>query len=252
MIDDAELRRRAASLGVQAEHAERDYVLNHLLAHLSDDPASLIFRGGTALARVYWPDFRLSEDLDFITSGDEENIEEVVRRIVQGARRTTGMDLDLDYRAPRSGRSSSSVRWSTPWGPAGSLVVDVVQWERPALPEEHRPLSLPYSDLAHERFLPVLQVADIVGNKWGMLDDRDEPRDLFDVWWAMTQAGLPFEQLAMGHRARYGYDPLRGFLERAERLREPWRERLGYQMKDLPDFDAVLAAVGSAFDAWGP
>jgi predicted nucleotidyltransferase component of viral defense system len=113
VIDDAEIRRRAAILGVQQDHVERDYVLNHLLAQLSAVPGSLIFRGGTALARVYWPDFRLSEDLDFITLGRGEDIERVERRAVYGAKETTGIELSLEFGPPRGDRSRSTVDWTT-------------------------------------------------------------------------------------------------------------------------------------------
>jgi predicted nucleotidyltransferase component of viral defense system len=250
MIDDAEIRRRASSLGVQQDHVERDYVLNHILAHVSADPGSLIFRGGTALARVYWPDFRLSEDLDFITPGSGEDIEGIERRAVRRAKETTGIELSLDFGAPRGDRSRSIVNWTTDWGSAGSLLIDVVRGEKPALSEEGRELNLPYSDLADDRALPVLPLADILGSKWGMLDERDEPRDLFDVWFALRNASVPFEALASGHRARYGYDPIPGFLTRAERLRRAWRERLAPQMKDLPDFDKVLRDVRSIVEEW--
>lgn len=250
MIDDAEIRQRALSLGVQQDHVERDYVLNHLLAQLSEDPGSLIFRGGTALARVYWPDFRLSEDLDFVTPADGEDIERIERRIVLRAKTSTGIDLDLEFGAPRRDRSRSLVRWSTPWDTAGSVVIDVVRWSKLQLPKEERVMSLPYSDLAKERSVPVLQLAEIVGTKWGMLDDRDEPRDLFDLWWGLTQGDLPFDEIARGHRATYGHDPLRHFLERASRLRRLWHDRLGHQVSDLPDFDVVLASVRSSFDSW--
>ena len=250
MIDDAEIRRRASSLGVQQDHIERDYVLNHVLAHVSSRPGTLIFRGGTALARVYWPDFRLSEDLDFITPGSGEDIEDVERRAVRRARETTGIDLSLDFGAPRSDRSRSILNWTTDWGSAGSLLIDVVRGEKPALPEEDRELNLPYSDLADDRALPVLPLADILGSKWGMLDERDEPRDLFDVWFALTQALVPFKALASGHRARYGFDPIPGFLMRTERLRHAWQERLGRQMRALPEFDVVLGDVKSIVDEW--
>jgi predicted nucleotidyltransferase component of viral defense system len=68
MIGPKELERRAAALGISVQHVEFDYVLNHVLAQIARDPRSLVFRGGTALARVYWPDFRISEDLDFLTA----------------------------------------------------------------------------------------------------------------------------------------------------------------------------------------
>lgn len=250
MIDDAEIRRRASSLGVQQDHVERDYVLNHILAHVSTDPGTLIFRGGTALARVYWPDFRLSEDLDFITPGSGEDIEGVERRAVRRAQETTGIELSLDFGAPRGDRSRSIVDWTSDWGSAGSLLIDVVRGEKPALSEEDRELSLPYSDLDDDRVVPVLPLADILGSKWGMLDERDEPRDLYDVWFALKSAFVPFEALASGHRARYGYDPIPSFLTRAERLRRAWRERLAHQMKDLPEFDVVLGDVRSIVEEW--
>lgn len=250
MIEDAEIRSRASSLGVQQDNVERDYVLNHILAHLSADPGTLIFRGGTALARVYWPDFRLSEDLDFITPGSGEDIERIERRAVHRARETTGIDLGLEFGAPRRDRSRSIVGWTTDWGSAGSLLIDVVRGEGPALPEEDRELNLPYSDLPDDRALPVLPLADILGSKWGMLDERDEPRDLFDVWFALTHALVPFEALSLGYRARYGHDPIPAFLTSAERLRRAWQERLAYQMKDLPDFDEVLRDVRSIVEKW--
>jgi predicted nucleotidyltransferase component of viral defense system len=248
MIDNAEIRRRASALGVQEDHVERDYVLNHILAHISADPGTLIFRGGTALARVYWPDFRLSGDLDFITPGSGADIEGVVRKAVRRGQESTGIELSLDFSAPRGDRSRSTVDWTTVWGSAGSLLIDVVRGEEPALPEEDNELNLPYSDLADARSLSVLPLADILGSKWGMLDERDEPRDLFDVWFALTQAAVPFEALALGHRARFGYDPIPAFLTRAERLRHAWRERLGHQVRELPEFDVVLGDVRAIVD----
>jgi predicted nucleotidyltransferase component of viral defense system len=107
-----------------------------------------------------------------------------------------------------------------------------------------------YSDLADDRVLPVLPLADILGSKWDMLDERDEHRDLFDVWFALRNASVPFEALASGHRARYGHDPSPSFLTRAERLRRAWRERLAHQVKDLPGFDVVLGDVRSIVEEW--
>jgi predicted nucleotidyltransferase component of viral defense system len=130
MIDDAEIRRRSSSLGIQEDHVERDYILNHFLAHVSSGPGSLVFRGGTALARVYWPDFRLSEDLDFITPGSGEDIEDIERRAVRLAQMTTGIALRLGVGVPRGDRLRSSVDWTTEWGSAGSLLIDVVRRER--------------------------------------------------------------------------------------------------------------------------
>lgn len=63
----ADLNRVAARHGVPTEVIEQDYVLSYLLAGLADVPElrGLKFKGGTALTKVYFGDYRFSEDLDF-------------------------------------------------------------------------------------------------------------------------------------------------------------------------------------------
>lgn len=46
----------------------KDYVLSWLLLGISKNPIlsdNLVFKGGTVLKKVYFPDYRFSEDLDF-------------------------------------------------------------------------------------------------------------------------------------------------------------------------------------------
>ena len=47
---------------------EKDYALSYVLAGIAKQPElshSLIFKGGTALKKIYFGDYRFSEDLDF-------------------------------------------------------------------------------------------------------------------------------------------------------------------------------------------
>ena len=65
MISSAEVARLSHRLGVGDRVIEKDYVLSWLLiaiaeSNLRDD---LAFKGGTALKRAYYPDYRFSEDL---------------------------------------------------------------------------------------------------------------------------------------------------------------------------------------------
>lgn len=251
MIEQREIEGRTATLAISTQHVERDYVLNHILAAISEDPEGLVFRGGTALARVYWPDFRISEDLDFVSPGTAPSLERQLQHAIAHATRATGLDLELRFGGLHRGRSRSFVRWRAPWEAHGELLIDVVTGESASLPVERRPLVLPYSDLAGtERSIPVLDLAEIMANKWLMLDDRAEPRDLFDLWWGLTRGGIRFEDLANAHRARYGYRPMARSIERAHRLERPWAERLSHQVAVLPDFEDVLVAVEEAFRSW--
>ena len=55
-------------LGIPWETLERDYLLSWVLAGISREAAlrdTLVFKGGTALKKCYFGDYRFSEDLDF-------------------------------------------------------------------------------------------------------------------------------------------------------------------------------------------
>jgi len=93
MIDEREIERRAEQLGLLPTHVRKDYLLNHLLAAAADASAPLLLRGATALARVYWPDFRLSEDLDFISTASGTDIDTAIRSAVTTAAARTGTTL---------------------------------------------------------------------------------------------------------------------------------------------------------------
>ena len=65
----------AQQFGVAPEHVERDHLIWHLLAFLSQNVSDRIhFIGGTALARTHLPDGRLSEDIDLITIDDRKAV----------------------------------------------------------------------------------------------------------------------------------------------------------------------------------
>jgi predicted nucleotidyltransferase component of viral defense system len=98
--------------------------------------------------------------------------------------------------------------------------------------------------------IPVLELDEILASKWLMLDDRNEPRDLFDLWWALARASVRFDDIAVAHRAAYGYPPMPASIERAARLESEWRQRLGHQLHDLPPFREALDEVRRHFDSW--
>jgi uncharacterized protein len=97
MIRDVEIRNRARGLGVDIELIRKDYLLNHILAAVAEMANDLAFRGGTALARVYWPDFRISEDLDFLVEGRLARATELLEHAARVAAERTGIDLVRDH-----------------------------------------------------------------------------------------------------------------------------------------------------------
>jgi len=59
-------------LGIPWDVLERDYLLSWVLAGIGQVASlrdTLVFKGGTALKKCYFGDYRFSEDLDFSTVG---------------------------------------------------------------------------------------------------------------------------------------------------------------------------------------
>lgn len=246
MIDRAEIRARARQLGLDESHVEHDYVLCHLLVAVSESIPELVFRGGTSLARVYWPDYRLSEDLDFASSGPVDQLEGRLQNAIKVASKRTTLNLMLDFGAPRDSWSRSLVRWGD-----HELLLDVNSDVEIALGSSRRPMDLPYRDLKErEALVEVFSLSEIMGNKWYMLNDRREPRDLFDVWSGLMQFAVPFDDVDRGHRARYGYPPSPGSLYNAKSLESLWETRLAHQLADLPPFGTVYREVKREFEMW--
>ena len=72
MITKSEIQRIAGALQVAPQIVDHDYALGCFLTFLYEQPhvnRFLIFKGGTALAKCYFRNYRFSEDLDFTVLG---------------------------------------------------------------------------------------------------------------------------------------------------------------------------------------
>ena len=80
---------------------ERDYCLSWLLVGLSRSPLRerLAFKGGTALKKCYFADYRFSVDLDFTLTQETpwEEIERHLARAFEETRSVSGVEIRLDH-----------------------------------------------------------------------------------------------------------------------------------------------------------
>ena len=80
MISSREIQQMANRLGIRDTQIEKDYVIGWILKGISGNEYlkdRLLFKGGTALRKIYFHDYRLSEDLDFTYKGDDFKAEEI-------------------------------------------------------------------------------------------------------------------------------------------------------------------------------
>lgn len=94
MLSQREVQRMAYECQVPEQMIERDYVLTRLLGVLASPRQTprLVAKGGTALKKLYFADWRYSEDLDFtvVVYTLEEICAEKLRTLLQ---RTEPRDL---------------------------------------------------------------------------------------------------------------------------------------------------------------
>lgn len=75
MIPPREISRLAHQLSLRDKTIEKDYLLSWVLLAIANSPLreQLAFKGGTAIKKIYVPDYRFSEDLDFTVLNDISN-----------------------------------------------------------------------------------------------------------------------------------------------------------------------------------
>jgi predicted nucleotidyltransferase component of viral defense system len=68
MIKPGEIQNKAREFGVRDQQIEKDYILSWILQGISQHKElskALAFKGGTVLKKIYFEDYRFSEDLDY-------------------------------------------------------------------------------------------------------------------------------------------------------------------------------------------
>ena len=129
---------------IREDVLERDYCLAWFLAVLSQSDLKTVlgFKGGTALKRCYFPDYRFSEDLDF-TLLEAMPMKEILRRldaVYRGVRESSGITFAFD-REDRQKHVNSYTFYLSYTGPlptGSDAKVDITVREHVAFPLAER------------------------------------------------------------------------------------------------------------------
>ncbi|MFH1725382.1 MAG: nucleotidyl transferase AbiEii/AbiGii toxin family protein [Elusimicrobiota bacterium] len=244
---------------------ERDYCLAWFLVALSQESLGrrLAFKGGTAIKRCYFGDYRFSEDLDFTLTreADFETIRRELDPVFARVRADSGIVFRF-AREDRHGHSNSHTFYLGYEGPlpaAGREVkVDITIREKLVFPIGHRPVLRgygEYADLPDGARLRAYSLDEIAVEKAVAVTDlaRNEPRDLYDVWYLTEGGHVDLAALKGSIEEKLTFrgkklDDVRGELQAKEpRFKKLWETRLSAQMSSLPEFAEVYRSVRRAF-----
>ncbi len=249
MIDYLQVQRLALKNNVSPEIIEKDYFIELVLFYFSKDSSlceNLVFRGGTALKKVYFPEYRFSEDLDFVIDNKKEiNIyQEMIIQILQKI--SSDYPIKMDKRSMfKSDRLQLFITYDIIPDIRGvkELKVDILK-DYYIPKHERKGLLFSYPEFENKNsVLETYALESVVCDKIGrILDVDNEPRDLYDLWY-LLKLNLDINIIRKEFKNKYGYEIIiPNFLREIvnDDYRQNWRNRLIYQMFALPDFDIVI------------
>ena len=164
------------------------------------------------------------------------------------------MAFDREDRRLHQNSHTFYLSYQGPLPASNNVKVDITINEVLGFPLRERPIIRSYtefSDLPDGPTVRVYAIEEIVVEKLVALSDRarTEPRDLYDLWYLITNNNLQVAELRneieakLAFRRRMAVGIFGAIAVKEERLRRLWTSRLGHQMNDLPEFEDVFRSV---------
>ncbi|MGD2200640.1 MAG: nucleotidyl transferase AbiEii/AbiGii toxin family protein [Candidatus Bathyarchaeota archaeon] len=183
MIDEIELRELSVETSVPVGIIEKDLAITRALFAISKRKlrAHLIFKGGTAIKKVYHPRARFSEDLDFtvvnlleeevttkLESLNNVNINSIkFEKIREDGNTFRGRRYRLPYTGPMN--HMDSIRLDL------SFTDDIIHTPQERQVRSEFSENLPSS-------IKVLDFKELMAEKLRAAMTRENPRDYYDLW----------------------------------------------------------------------
>ena len=180
-MDEKLLRKLASKYKIPLGTLEKDYALTNILSVIAGFPEldKMVFKGGTALKKMFFEDFRFSEDLDFVC------FEDVSDNFMNFVKNSMG-NLDVEFteisNVERKGKSFRfKVKYGQSTGARTSIKVDLslrgdVILKRPAKPVLHF-----YETLQTPFFVPAMALEEVMAEKIRAITYTKHPRHLYDI-----------------------------------------------------------------------
>lgn len=241
LISRIDILKIARKKGFPAGTIEKEYMLTLALEQIAKLDENFIFKGGTALSKVYLDYYRISEDLDFTYIGD--NLRNAI-----GTVHTLSKNLNLEIKDENETSNSynAAIKFIGPLMHPNNIKIDVSMREK--LIFEPKPINVKsfYSDI--EPFpVRVFDFRELLSEKIRALIQRSKPRDYFDVWFILHNKDFDWNEIkeaVMEKCRRIGvkYEPDNIFRD-IEAIKKQWKTDLVHLVRDLPDFDMVLSEL---------
>lgn len=274
---ETEIRKKAKEIGALQGVIEKDFALGYVLAGIARTSAlkdSLVFKGGTALKKCYFGQYRFSEDLDFSTQNAPTNVK--LEKALQATLTETGILLNelgnfsltlkryTEKHPHPKDQEAFKIGVQFPWQNRINcqIKIEISHHEPVILKPAVRPLLHPYAtplginvqcyqldEVVAEKMRTLLQSHQkLVANSW----HRPRARDYYDLWHIFNRFGdelnpdrLPDLLEKKAAHVGVSYHTVEDFFtkELIQEAQDNWESNLGAFVSDLPPCDKVLAEL---------
>jgi predicted nucleotidyltransferase component of viral defense system len=278
----ARIQAACASTGAPQTVVEKDYAISYVLLAIARTMTlrtAFVLKGGTTLKKLYFGDYRFSEDLDVsaVDAPTGPGLEAALREV---ATDTAGLlaahgpfDVSLERYTEHSphpaGQEAFIVRVRFPWHPSPlcRVKLEVTHDEPVLLPPEERPILHAFEETI-EGTIRCYRLEEVVAEKLRALLQtqqrlhargwtRPRARDYYDLWRVLTRYGEGLERSILPeliaakcrHRG-VSYGSLDSFFsdDLVAEAQRHWQASLGSFVTPLPSCDLVLDELRPLLD----
>jgi predicted nucleotidyltransferase component of viral defense system len=254
MIKPGEIQRKSRAAGVRDQQIEKDYILSWILQGIAQHQQlsnQIVFKGGTVLKKVYFDDYRFSEDLDFTLLYSEKSndqifawFEEVFEYIEEEANipleiignnehEDGGINFYISYLGPLGGRGANK-----------KVKVDIARTETLEFKPMLQNAFLAYSDQEDHQLL-CYSLEESLVEKMRAVMQRMQARDFYDIWYLLEIHGMDVNFYLnefikkCESKGLNASDFDKKLEQRLPQYKGRWQTSMKDQVKDLPAFEQV-------------
>jgi uncharacterized protein len=267
MIKPGEIQNKAREVSVRDQQIEKDYVLSWILQGIArHDKLSknIVFKGGTVLKKIYFENYRFSEDLDFTLLNDDVSNEQIFEwfgevseytleeanipleiicdKIHEDARMNDiieqgGINFYINYVGPLGGQGNNK-----------RVKIDISRSEKLTFELTFKDAIISYSDQEPHKLL-CYTLEEVLVEKLRSVMQRMQPRDFYDIWYLLENHGMNIDFYVNEFKTKCktkDINPIDFYVKLEKRLplyKGRWQKSMSDQIKNLPNFEQVEREV---------
>ena len=254
MIKPGEIQQKARIIGVRDQQIEKDYVLSWILQGIANHEQisqELVFKGGTVLKKIYFKDYRFSEDLDFTLLNNDisnDKLLEWFSEVFDYIKEEANIPLDIITRNEhQDGGINFYISYIGPLGGSGAqkrVKVDISRSEKLSFKPVSKTAILEYTDQEDHQLL-CYSLEEVLVEKLRSVMQRMQARDFYDIWYLLEIHKINLEFLINEFKEKCESKELdpedfhRKLVQRIPQYKARWKKSISDQIPNLPRFEQV-------------